>query len=203
MSGPVLHLLRHGETVAERPWRFLGQRDVALSGLGRAQARWWQERLMGVPFAEVLCSDMVRCRETAEIVAQGRNLPLQTLPGLREINLGAWDGLSKAEVQERFPGQYEARGADLAGFRPPGGESFRDLQDRTWAALEPYLKGQGPLLMVGHAGVNRVLICKALGLPLEHLFRLGQGPGCHNIVAWRSMGPCLVLLNRTPETVPV
>ena len=201
MSGLVLHLLRHGETVPEEPWRFLGQREVPLSDTGRVQARWWRTVLADVPFQVVACSDLARCRETAEILLEGRNLPLQVLPGLREINLGAWDGLSKAEVQARFPGQFQARGADMAGFRPAGGESFQDLQERAWAALEPLLAGPGPVLVVGHAGVNRALLCKALGLPLQNLFRLGQDPGCRNILEWGPQGARLVLLNERPGTL--
>lgn len=198
MSGMILHLLRHGQTEPEEPWRFLGQREVPLSETGRAQARWWRTILADVQFQAAVCSDLSRCCETAEILVQGRNLALQVLPGLREIDLGEWDGLSKAEVQRRFPGQFEARGADLAGFRPPGGESFADLQARAWAALKPLLEGPGPLLVVGHSGVNRVLICKTLGLPLEHLFRLGQDPGCRNILEWGPQGARLVLLNGRP-----
>jgi probable phosphoglycerate mutase len=201
VSGLVLHLLRHGETVPEEPWRFLGQREVPLSDTGRVQARWWRTVLADVPFQVAACSDLARCRETAEIVVQGRDLPLRVLPGLREIDLGPWDGLSKAEVQARFPGQFQARGADMAGFRPAGGESFQDLQERAWAALEPLLAGPGPVLVVGHAGVNRALLCKALGLPLQNLFRLGQDPGCRNILEWGPQGARLVLLNERPGTL--
>lgn len=198
MSAAVLHLLRHGATAPEEPWRFLGQRDLPLSDLGRSQARWWRGRLADVPFVVACCSDLARCRETAEIVLQGRSPALQVLPGLREIGLGQWDGLSKDEVRARFPGQYEARGADLAHYRPAGGESFADLQARAWAALEPFLAGPGPLLVVAHAGVIRVLLCRALGLPLDRLFDLALDPGCRSVLEWEAGGARLGLSNEPP-----
>jgi probable phosphoglycerate mutase len=105
------------------------------------------------------------------------------LSGLREINLGAWEGLAVSDVQRRFPEAYEARGAHLAGFRPPGGESFTDLQKRVVPVFEGILCGPGsPVLVVGHAGVNRVILCHVLGMPLENLFRIEQPYGAMSII---------------------
>jgi probable phosphoglycerate mutase len=71
----------------------------------------------------------------------------------------------------------------MAGYRPPGGESFADLSDRVLPAFERVVReSEGDLLIVGHAGVNRVILSRLLGMPLAHLFRLGQGYGCLNIL---------------------
>ncbi len=96
-------------------------------------------------------------------------------PDWREIALGAFEGLSPAQARDRFPEEFRRRGEDFAGFRPPGGESFADLAARVAPAFGRLAAGAaGPLLLVGHAGVHRVLLCGLLGLPLKNLFRLPQ-----------------------------
>ena len=199
----TLYLMRHGQTVQEAPWRFLGQRELPLSDAGRAQAAWWRGELSGVDFIGAWCSDLERCQETAAIILDGRRFSPQPLPGLREIELGEWDGLSVEEVRRSFPGQYEARGVDLAGFRPPGGESFSDMSARAWTALLEVLdSGQNQagsnLLVVAHAGVNRAILCRLLDMSLDRLFSLGQEPCCLNIVEFGGGEPRLTLLNRQP-----
>jgi len=199
----TLYLMRHGRAVKETPWRFLGQREVPLSKEGQAQAAWWRGELAGVDFASAWSSDLGRCRETAAVVLEGRGVAASPQPGLREISLGEWDGLTVEEVRGRFPGQYEARGADLAGFTPSGGESFRDMSSRACAALDSILAshpGSSPanLLIVAHAGVNRTILCRLLGIPLERLFSLDQEPGCLNIVSLGDGGPRLRSLNAQP-----
>ena len=200
----TIHLMRHGRTEEETPWRYLGQRDVPLSEAGRAQARRWAEVLADVDFAGAWCSDLSRCRETAGLVLADRNLEATPQAGLREMALGEWDGLSLEEVKRLYPGQYEARGADLAGFRPPGGESFADLAQRAWTGLEHIQEaagrlGEANILVVAHAGVNRVLLCKLLGIPLGNLFSLAQDPGCLNILRLGGENPLLQALNLTLE----
>jgi len=204
-----LYLMRHGQTIPETPWRFLGQRDASLSDAGRAQAAAWRDALSGVNFAGAWCSDLARCRDTAAMILEGRGLAAAPVAGLREISLGEWDGLSVADVKSRHPGLYEARGADIAGFRPPGGESFADLSGRAWRVLETILAtagtGDNPeanLLVVAHAGVNRTIMARVLGMPLENLFRLGQDHGCLNILCFSSGQPRLVRANLAPGTLP-
>ena len=212
----TVYLLRHGKTVREEPWRFLGQRDAPLSDAGREQMRCWREELSGLDFAGAWCSDLARCRESAGLVLAGRGLEVRPVAGLREISLGEWDGLSVDEVRQRYPGLYEARGADIAGFRPPGGECFAGLSERTRRAFEDILReaallqprlaegpreaqpgaGEANILLVAHAGVNRALICGLLGIPLERLFSLGQDHGCLNVLRFGDGRPVLLSLNR-------
>lgn len=204
----TVYLMRHGQTIPETPWRFLGQRDAALSDAGRTQAASWRDALSGVDFVGAWCSDLARCRDTAAIVLEGRGFAAAPVAGLREISLGEWDGLSVADVKSRSPGLYEARGADIAAFRPPGGESFADLSGRAWTALETLLAAAGTgdtpeakLLVVAHAGVNRVLMARVLGMPLENLFRLDQDHGCLNILSFGSGEPRLMRANLAPGTL--
>lgn len=166
----MIYLLRHGEIPQSAPRRFVGQRDLPLSERGRTQAAQWGERLRGVAWRAVYTSPLARCRESARLAAPGREIVVE--PGWREISLGAWEGLSVAEVRERFPGQYEARGQDLAGHRPQGGESFAEVAARVTPLLEGLAQGPSPVLVVAHSGVIRAGLCRLLGLPLENLLRL-------------------------------
>lgn len=203
----TIFLLRHGAIIQQRPRRFVGQTDFPLTMEGREQASLWREALAEVPLAGAVVSDLTRCRETAALALEGRGIVPRLEPRLREINLGLWEGLTVKEVGERYPGSYQRRGCDLADCRPEGGESFADVQDRAVAALGELAECDGIFLVVAHGGVNRTILCHALGIPLEHLFRLGQdycrlnilclGPDCWRVDAmnltptlpWRFPGP--------------
>ncbi|WP_246298871.1 histidine phosphatase family protein [Desulfolutivibrio sulfodismutans] len=213
-------LFRHGELPQVSPRRFVGQSDIALSEAGRRQAGYWASALARIPFALAVASDLSRCLETARIMLAGRDIFLRREPRLREIALGDWEGLTVAGVRERFPGHYEARGADLAGFRPSGGESFADVQARAGAALEALISeagqvreaggadaalgdrdgGWAEVLAVAHGGVNRTLLCGLLDMPLGNLFRLGQDYGCLNLLEFTDGGPGVAAVNIRPES---
>jgi broad specificity phosphatase PhoE len=166
----MIYLLRHGEITQSSPRRFVGCRDLPLTERGRTQAAWWGRRLRGVDLQAVYSSPLARCRDSARLAAPGRNIAVEAQ--WREISLGAWEGLSVDEVRERFPEEYEARGADLAGHRPQGGESFAEVAARVAPLLEELATGPAPVLVVAHSGVIRAGLCGLLGLPLGHLLRL-------------------------------
>jgi alpha-ribazole phosphatase len=203
----TIYLMRHGAILQQDPRRFIGQTDFPLTEEGRTQAALWQQALADVPFAAAVSSDLSRCQETAAIVLKGREIAVRLEPRLREIQLGVWEGLTPEEVNARFPGAYTRRGHDLVGFRPEGGENFADVQARAVPALEDLAEIDGNVLVVAHGGVNRTLLCHALGMDLAHLFRLGQdycrmnvltlAPDCWRVDAvnlapllpWRFPGP--------------
>lgn len=177
----TVFLLRHGEITQSSPRRFVGQRDLSLTAVGRAQMA-----ALAVSFAEkglerIVCSPLSRCVESATILGQGLLKP-EICADLREISLGAWEGLTVEEVRLRFPGQYEQRGRDLAEYAPPEGESFQDVRQRAWAAFETVTADVKTTAIVAHGGVNRAILCQILGMPLGHLFRLEQDYACVNIL---------------------
>ena len=180
----TVYLIRHGEISQARPRRFIGRQDLPLTDKGREQMVRLAESLAGRPIARVLTSPLVRCVESASILCARLKLDaFDTSPALREIGLGAWEGLTVDQVRRSFPGDYEARGSDLGGFRPPGGESFADLLDRAWPVFKAVAaENDEPVAIVAHAGVNRVLLCHILEMPLGNIFRLGQNYGCINTV---------------------
>ncbi|MGO9483329.1 MAG: alpha-ribazole phosphatase [Rhodomicrobium sp.] len=193
-------LIRHGEIPGDAAHRFIGHTDLPMSANGEAQIRELATRLNGrmTPDA-IYCSDLVRSRRTAELLADGRAIPLDIKPELREINLGAWEGLSRRDVAEDQPDEYERRGRDIENFRPPGGESFADLAMRVlkfWESLAAE-NAETTIAIAAHAGVNRVILCHVLGMPLRNLFRLAQPPGCLNVIHWKRDGPTVHLLGAT------
>ncbi|GBC59421.1 alpha-ribazole phosphatase [Desulfonema ishimotonii] len=182
----MIFLMRHGQTESDGQKRFIGQTDLPLSPEGAAQIRGWRDALASVEFAGIFCSDLTRTRESARILAEGRGADVRAVPELREIDLGEWDGLPMSEVRARFPDAWQERGENLAGYRPPGGESFADVQARAVPAFERIAaRTDGNLLIVAHAGVNRVILCHILGMPLSRLFRLGQDYACLNTIVRR------------------
>ena len=172
--------MRHGALPPNPARRFVGQQDVALSDLGRQQALLWRQRLVDIPFAAIVSSDLSRSLDTARLVRGERDIPLIQESAFREISLGTWEGLTPHEVEERFPGAYAERGKDIAHFRPEGGESFADLACRVLPAFDKLTSryaGQ-PLLIVGHAGVNRVIIAHWRAIPLGNIFDIPQPYAC-------------------------
>jgi len=172
-TGHLLYLMRHGAIEATEEKRFIGQIDPPLSPAGRKQAERQARQLMDISFSGIWCSDLKRAYETAAIVSRGRGLALLSAPELREINLGQWDGMAMKQIREQFPDFWRLRGEDIVHFRPPGAESFADLQQR----VVPFIRhiaaqSAGNTLIITHAGVIRVLLCHVLQMPLSHLFRL-------------------------------
>jgi len=181
----TIYLLRHGDVRQDAIKRYIGQADLALSEAGRHQALKWADQLAQVPFTRIFCSDLTRAHETAAIIAEGRSIPIHPLQKLREINLGAWDGQPIQEVRALYAEEYEKRGTDLIYYRPPAGECFADVAARVIPLFEEIVRNaSGDLLMVGHAGVNKVILCHLLGMPLENLLRLGQDYGCLNLIEY-------------------
>ncbi len=195
-------LVRHGAIQPPGAGRrYLGQLDVPLSAEGLKQAEALRERLRQMPLAAIYCSDLRRSVETAAIIGEPHGLKPCQSPEFREIHLGAWKGLSFDEVRRCYPEEYEARGRDFVYFHPPGGESFLDLANRVLPALHKALASTpGNILITGHAGVNRILLCHARNRPLIDLFDIPQDYGCLNLIRYRDsdFGFECESLNQTP-----
>lgn len=179
----TVFLMRHGDIRQDNVRRYIGQADIELNATGRAQAISWRTELANIPLKRIYCSDLCRSHETACIIAEGRSAPVQPLSKLREINMGAWDGQAMDDVRSHYAGEYEKRGSDMVYYRPPAGECFADVAARVIPLFEEIVRNTtGNLLIVGHAGVNRVILSHILGMPLDNLFRLRQDYACLNVI---------------------
>jgi alpha-ribazole phosphatase len=196
----MIYLLRHGAVDRGEEKRFVGQIDLPLSPEGLDQARWWQRKLAATAFEGIYCSDLVRAERTAHIIGEGKERRVEVMTELREIHLGEWDGLSMADVRNRFPDEWRKRGESLVSYHPPGGESFSELYRRVVPVFERILEPlEGNALIVGHAGVNRMILCHVLGIPLENLFRLGQDYGGLNMIDHQRDSLCVIKMNFCPD----
>lgn len=187
-SRGTIYLLRHGTVhVPGDGKRYIGWQDVVLNKEGRNQAGNWAGYFSGRVLDDIYCSDLTRCMETAGIIGARCALEPKPVPALREVALGAWEGQRFRTIQTLYPRAFRERGVHIADHRPPGGESFRDLQARVWPLFEAITRCfSGHTLIVTHAGVIRVLLCRLLDMPLENLFLIGQTHGALNILEARS-----------------
>jgi len=148
-------LARHGETDWNREGRFQGWADPPLNATGRAQAVDLSVQLMAEELAAVYSSPLRRAYETAEVVAASRGLEPVTVDALREVDVGSWSGLSRAEIEQRFPEQY-ARWLDY-GQGWEDGETYEQMVDRVVGALQELAEARNGerILAVTHGGPMR------------------------------------------------
>ena len=195
----TIYLLRHGALAAGSRDRFIGQLDLPLAPDGIAEAESLGEALRERRIDAIYCSDLTRSQQTASIVAGQTAIAIEVRSALREISLGDWEGLSRREVAARFPEDYAARGDDLENYRVPGGESFADCRQRVLTAWQEIVRGDGQsIVIVGHAGVNRLLLCHLLARPIASLFDIAQDYGCVNVIEPGASGFCVSLINGRP-----
>ena len=138
----TLILARHGETDWNRENRFQGHADPPLNDLGREQSAELAARLAGEGIARVYTSPLRRASETAEIVARELGLEVEHLEGLREIDVGAWSGLTRDEVAVRFPDEY-ALWLDRAPHGYESGETYAELAGASRSG-PPFARGPPP-----------------------------------------------------------
>ena len=148
-------LARHGETDWNREGRFQGWADPPLNATGRAQAVDLSVQLMAEELAAVYSSPLRRAYETAEVVAASRGLEPVTVDALREVDVGSWSGLSRAEIEQRFPEQYARWLAYGQGWED--GETYEQMVDRVVEALQELAEARDGerILAVTHGGPMR------------------------------------------------
>lgn len=173
-----IYLIRHGKPeLAGGEKRCIGWTDVPLSGEGRRAMEALGLDFKDKDIEKIYTSPLKRCVESARALSGGR-IPIEVLEELREVYMGEWENLSFCRIREKYPKEYEARGRDMAVFAPPGGESFKDCQDRALRALERVrAESRGNVIIMAHAGLNRCLISHLEGRRLGGLFGISQEYG--------------------------
>ena len=200
-----LLLMRHGAAEGSTEGRFFGRTDAALLPNGEAQMREAVPRLR--PWLKeggevrAFASPLRRARRSAQLLCEVLGLAPpgdgDLVPGLSELDLGEWEGETYASLSAKEPERLKAHYADFVRSRPPQGESLLDLAQRVRRAmgeLRATLRG-GTALVVAHAGVNRVILCDALGMPLENFFRIEQDFAALNVVEYHGETPLVRLVN--------
>jgi probable phosphoglycerate mutase len=179
-------LARHGETPWNAEGRYQGQIDIPLSPVGEAQAAALGERLKDLHIDRAVASPLSRARRTAELALGEARVPMLTLdPELQEIAHGEWEGLLASEIHEKDPARLRAWREEPETVLMPGGESLRLVLDRAWRGLANAAEGLGEgetLLVVAHDAVNRVLLCRIMGLPMSRVWSFRQAPTTLNLL---------------------
>jgi len=179
-------LARHGETPWNAEGRYQGQEDIALSDVGERQAALLGARLADVRIDRAVASPLSRADRTARLaLGAEREAMLRTDAGLAEIAHGTWEGLLASEIRERDPERLAAWRDTPDTVLMPGGESLQQVFDRAWPAFVAAIDGLGPddtALIVAHDAVNRVILCRILGIPFSRLWTFRQAPTTLNLL---------------------
>jgi len=166
----TIDLIRHGEPVGGK--RYRGQIDDPLSEKG-----WMQMRTAVAdhcPWQTIVCSSLRRCREFADELGQRHALPVYDDPRLMEIGFGEWEGRTATELLKEDPDALYRFWSDPINNTPPGAETLAEFESRVISAWNDLLKNyhNQHILLVGHAGMMRMIIRHVLDMPLDRMFRL-------------------------------
>jgi alpha-ribazole phosphatase/probable phosphoglycerate mutase len=196
MTRTRIYLVRHGQVEGFEEKRYNGQADVRLTPEGEAQFGLLQMRLRKKTIHAVYSSDLSRCLEGARLLARPFDLGPVAKPALRELHIGDWEGKTWQELQATYPEQWQARLDDIVHYRVPGGESLLDMAERVRPVIRELVAAHSgeDLFVVGHGGVNRVILLDAIGAPLDRLFHSEQAYGCLNIIDYFADGNAVVQL---------
>ena len=166
-------LIRHAESSWNAAGRWQGHGDPPLSDRGREQTNVLARELARETIDVLVSSDLLRAVETAAILGEARGLRTELNPGLRELDLGDWEGLTRAQIERTAGDALRRFDAGDPEVRPGGGENLREIQQRAFSVVGE-LVGAHPgrrLAVVTHLGVIRALLGESCG------FASGVGSG--------------------------
>ena len=189
-------LLRHGQTPMSVQKRYAGlspKTDAPLTDTGVQQAVAAAKRLASAGIDAIVASPLQRTVRTAEEVAAVTGVPVLTDEGFRETDFGAWEGLTFAEVRERWPSELATWLADPS-VAPPGGESFDQVSERVTAALHRILaeRAHQTVLIVSHVTPIKTLVAAALLAPPAALYRMHLDVAALCEIDWYADGPAVL-----------
>ncbi len=169
-----IYLLRHGHTL--QAGTYTGSTDVELSAEGRQQIATLSPYFQAIKFDHCFCSPLIRCRQTLTLL--GVDIECSFDDNLKEIDFGAWEGLSFVQVQKKFPNQLNDWGREGEDFSFPGGERIRAFNSRVVNWVDNVLTNNfNRVLIVAHGGVIRIAICHLLGIETARAFAFNPKEG--------------------------
>jgi broad specificity phosphatase PhoE len=189
----VIVLARHGQTEANRDALLVGRIDPPLTVLGREQAERLAEALAGSGALRVVASPLLRTVETATRIADALGLTVEIDERIIEMDYGEWDGTPIADVPLDA---WRAWRTDPE-FRPPGGESLRDVSRRVGAAMGEWLTVDEPIIAVTHVSPIKAALIWALGAPDQMTWRMYVEVASISRIGLRQGAPCMLGFNDT------
>lgn len=188
-----LWLVRHGQTDWNRMGKWQGQSPdaPALNDVGRAQVLALRDQLKGLHISAIHSSDLLRARQTAELIANPLCLPVNFDLRLREMNLGNWEGMFSEEIKARYPRELAERTHNPATARAPSGESPSQVASRVIAAVNEIVlrHHQEKILIVAHGISLAIITCLAQGIPLEKVYEYVPANARLHQIEWRIPKP--------------
>jgi len=174
--GPILYLVRHGETEYNRKKIFQGRSDIPLNDRGIEQACALRELLAPVSLTRAFVSPLDRAKTTAAIILKDRDVPQTVEERLTEIFFGEWEGTPEETVRQTWVEDYMDYRNDMSRFRPQNGESALEAQRRSgewWDEISiRYSSPEEHILVVSHQSLNAVLACYVAGVHLKDAWQV-------------------------------
>ncbi len=209
----LIILVRHGQTEWNRDERFRGHTDIELNETGLAQARALAARISAQwhPVA-VYVGPLTRTRQTGDAIAHSVQLAAQVEDGLIDVDCGGWQGLTPAEVQQRWPAEYQTYLHSPEGFTFPGGDSLEAARMRGMDCLQKLIAPypDQTLVLVSHNALNRLLLLTILGLGTQSYWSIRQdlcalnafeaGGGHFSLITLNETGHLLSVSSNQDET---
>jgi broad specificity phosphatase PhoE len=168
-------LVRHGQTDWNLTGRWQGQAHAApgLNDVGQAQTLRAREKLNGHSFSAIYSSDLLRSRQTAELLADPLRLTVTLEPCLREMDLGNWEGMRSQEIEANYPQEMAERARDPFHTRAPNGESPREVAERVLPTINEIARKQSDtsILVVSHGISLAAIICHVEGFRMQDIYQ--------------------------------
>jgi len=196
----TLLLVRHGQTVWNQENRFRGRANIPLDEVGQAQAE-----ATGYYIAEhwtpnaVYCSPLLRARHTAEAIAAPHFLHERAHPGFLDVDFGAWEGQTEAQVRERWSQALDTWFTVPHNTPLPGGERLDMAQMRAMGALREVVTRHldATIVVVSHTAINRLMLLGLFDMDIAHFWHLGQGLCAINHLEYEGQDFKLLTMNFT------
>lgn len=169
----TIYMVRHGETEWNAAHRMQGWTDIPLNERGREQTLYVAKKFENIPLDVIYTSPLQRAKVTAEAIRGKRDIPVIEEAGIKEINLGNWDGHTPDEMDVLYPGQYDIWRNTPGEVHVEGGETFKELQERAWKTFLAILQKhkEKTILLVSHMGCLSTILFKIAGYPLNDLWK--------------------------------
>lgn len=192
-------LIRHGETSSNAQLKYQGQTDTPLNSNGIKQANYLAKKLKNLKISRIYASDLKRAYRTAAAISQKHGLVVNKIKELRERDFGVWEDLGLKEIKKHFLKLYN-KWLKTPDINIPQAETFTKFKQRVLRGLKKILKNlkdKENIIIVGHGGVNRIILLNFLGLlRAKNFWAIKQDNACLNIIEIAPHYQMISLLNQ-------
>jgi broad specificity phosphatase PhoE len=199
-----VYLIRHGQTDSNLSGIYQGGKDKSLSHLGKENVKQLSKSFFPLPPARIVCSDLNRAKESALILAKSFGLETIAITNkLHEFLYGSWEGMTEKDVKKYRKNEYEQWIRDPENSDIPNAELINDAYNRCGDIWNEYNRDinswSGSIISVAHDIVNRLMICKALDLPIDYIWCFNQMNASVSVLGVKnSLDGKLRMLNHCP-----